>query len=325
MTVWNSAEEITSRFRLAAPSGDLPGVLAELKRRMVEAHPDRNGGEFPTLDHKAEFIDLQSGIEYVEQLSRSQNALVPVTQVTALVEAMTQALARRERMPDLTSETHLKLIQDVRSSLRGAYFGPKITSGVALAISSGLFVFMGSLKDHPILGNLVREPSFGNLLITAWLASGGLFLLLWYRERQSESRADYLLSDEIISHIFPLLCETTVNPRRGRRRGVFTVSELANLIETWWNWGRRTVERELEGPEVKSLRDDEVIRFLSRIIRLLRGRSIDASLSQRIARDQIAKLTERRAVRKLDDPDVAEWYAIDPSLLQRYIAGYEAE
>src|SRR5215213_9117713 len=284
MPEWTSVEEIVQRFRLAVSSSDLPGVLDELKRKLVEAHPDRNGGDFPSPELKARFIDLQSSIEYVEQKSKVQNALVPMSQVSALVEAVTQAIVRREQAPTSPAQSYIQIVEEVRTRLRRAYLGPKISSGVALAVSSAVFAFMGSLKDHPILGNYVASQTFVNLLLFTWIASGFLFVFLWFREGQVEAQAEHLLSDEVLGEIFPLLCRMTI--RRGRahmRPGSFQVRDLAELNRLWWNWGRRAAEKYLDSERMESDDIRQAMHPAFRLARIVRGRSIDVSVAQKVA------------------------------------------
>jgi hypothetical protein len=252
---------------------------------------------------------LQTAVEFVEEQRHAGTALVPVNQVTALMEAMSQALSRRDQSIEVASGSNrLQVRSDIYARLRRSYRGPKITSGSLLAVSSALFVFMGSLEKHPILGVYLQNWLFVRTLLYAWITSGILFLWFWYREGLAETQAEFLLSDEALSEVFPLLCHYAAH--RSEKKGAFRIDQLAYINARWWRSGRSRYSYYRVGalrlPLVSALR---------RLVRLLKGDAVDITVAQKVARDQVAKLADRRAIKKIEDPDVAEWYQIDQILL----------
>jgi len=153
---------------------------------------------------------------------------------------------------------------------------------------------------------------FAPAVLTAWVSSGLLFLVFWYRERRVESQAEYLLSDEALAELFPELCWLA---NHSAKKGAFTPREFAEVILEWWQRTHTLEHRHGSGNRLA--REMRLIAELPKYV--LQGSTrISQAVAMKVARSHIRRLIERHVVRKLEDPDVTEWYEIDSLVRSRY-------
>ncbi|WNH54493.1 hypothetical protein [Stenotrophomonas oahuensis] len=175
--------EIVKKFELDADPTDSNGVLKALRKRLGELHPDRNGGDFASEESQLNYLRIQSAIESLEP----SGTLVPLKEVTALVETFTKAFAPLAGAQEESLRAQRNSL--IKESVRAQHRGIKVTSGTFLAISTGLLAFMGALKENPVLGKILEIQHADMVILSAWLYSGAFFAIAWYRERERPNRA----------------------------------------------------------------------------------------------------------------------------------------
>jgi hypothetical protein len=276
-------DEVVKRLGLDADPTDRASVIRALKARLADLHPDRTGGEFESEESRRAFLEAQAAIASVE--AAEPTALVPLREVTSLVESLAKSVAPLGAVQEEILRT--QRTREIRERVRAHHYSFKITSGTLLAISSGLFAFMGALKDNPVLGRLLGIPGVDLGLLVIWLCSGLLFGMSWLRERRAESYAEFLTTDEGLTHTFERLRQSGLESLPTGGRG-FARQQLIEVILTR---GR---------PDLLPLRS---------------RRPLGRSAVEGIASVQLEKLLARGVVKRYPRKGLGEWFEVDPALL----------
>ena len=273
---------IVEQFQLEADPMDRSSVLNSLKKRMGELHPDRNGGSFASDEARQTFHDIQTTIDSIE----GSSVLVPLNQVTAIVEILAKTVAPLAA----AQEESLKAqrITQIRESVRNQHRGIKITSSTFLAMSSALLAFMGSLKDNPVLGQVLELPNAGLVILSIWLYSGVFFAFTWLNERKAESRAEFLATDDGLEYILRELRHENLTPLAGGQLA-FSRQHVVSIVSPR--------HRYRSSPFL----------FLSA--------GIGHSAAEAIASNQIDKLLARGIISRAPTKGVQEWFQLDPQLI----------
>jgi len=159
------------------------------------------------------------------------------------------------------------------------------------SVTTALLAFMGLLKNHPVLGALNSNVYAKITLAAAWLISGSLFLIFWWREQLTEKRIDYLMSEECLVETFDSLCRTATWTD-DESAGTFTTSDFADCL------------------------NEEATYGLSWFRKLVRGkREIDPTAATDVARTHLTVLEERKAVLRLMEPSASPKFQIHPDIL----------
>lgn len=295
---WNSAEDVARHFHTLAKGSDIEALGREIDRYIRESHPDKTGGDFESKEAKNRFHELQEASQFLENLTARSTALIPVSQVATLLQVLLQQQGRLSSPP--ANYEAQRVESYLRRGLRRRILIPKFTSGVFLTVATALFAFMGTLTNHPMLGEFAANPLARLALISAWLVSGTLFVTYWWREHLVERRVEYLMSEECLIETFDSLC-TSATWASDEDGGTFTAHHFAE----------------------KLARDDTYAQ--SWLQRLFWGRrDLDIGPAIEVAKTHVATLLERGAVKRLLEPDVSPQFEINPDILARYKKKYEA-
>lgn len=185
---WTSSEQIVSELRLS-PNGDSSEeILACVRQEMAAIHPDKSNGTFKSPDDEERWHKLTAAKEYLENESHHALAMIPVSQLTAIIKTVIEASA------EPASTRTSRFLNESASSIRRQTFFPKLTSGIFAAVCGFLVSISGILKDNPILGPILAIKQFQLLLVILMLYSAVLFVLFWIREGQKERRVEWLLT-----------------------------------------------------------------------------------------------------------------------------------
>ena len=190
---WTSLDEMVSDIGLTAAPNDVTAVRRELRKCLAETHPDRNGGDFQSKDDEAQFNRLRMALDYVDKVTEEAKALVPITQLPAIVKAIgDMRIAPVDvRVSQLTTECK----SEARTDIKSRYSLPRIGSGVFAAVCGFLVTFGQTFKDHPLLGQIADSYVTQMFLLVLAVYAGLFFALTWYAERRQEARLEWLLSE----------------------------------------------------------------------------------------------------------------------------------
>src|SRR5262245_11907316 len=121
MQQWHTIADVAKHFGLDAHVTQ-ETLRDELKRRLAQLHPDRNGGEFRSSSEKAEYLQLQSALTFVDDFAQTSTAMVPISQLPAVIEAVTRALTLTQTSPVSTEQIRTTAIQDSRDRISEKFF-----------------------------------------------------------------------------------------------------------------------------------------------------------------------------------------------------------
>lgn len=277
-----SLDEIVKRFGLSVDHVDHESVVQALRLRLVELHPDRNGGDFETADSKRVFLEIKDAIKSIEA-GRSE-ALIPLRDVQKFMESLAKSLGPvggvNERM------LHAQQAREIHNGVKLYHRPFRLTSGVFAGICSGLVFFMGSFKENPLFGPLLQMRGVQLSLAALWFYSGVFFLFAWLGERRAESYADCLNTDEGLSITFKKLMAGGV-------------SRLPNGVMVFSR--RNLVEAILGRPRGLS--------FLP-----IGSGALGRSAAEGIASLQLSKLQARGVIKLHPTKDLVDWFEVDPNI-----------
>jgi len=191
---WLSIREIVEELGLRTAVNDTDGLKSELRKEVSRLHPDKNNGEFSSTAAKERFNQLTQALEFLDRQSEESQALVPISQVTAIVKAVIEAISpsRDDRVSKSTNEYRAAR----RSEVASTYKLSRLSSGVFAAICGAILAFSGSLRDNAIFYPLVRRTENQLFVLSLFLCSGLFFFLTWILERRDEARSEWLLSED---------------------------------------------------------------------------------------------------------------------------------
>jgi hypothetical protein len=156
------------RLGLDADPNDRANVVRALKERVKELHPDRTGGKFESEEAKCAFLEAQTTLATVE--AAETMALMPLREITSLGEGLAKSVVPLGVLQE--EILRMQRTREIRERARAHHYSFKITSGTLLAISSGIFAFMGALKDNPLLGRLPGFPGIDVVLFLSGSTAG---------------------------------------------------------------------------------------------------------------------------------------------------------
>lgn len=268
-------------------ASDTERLRSELKKLVASLHPDRNGGSFLSEDQEAKFLRTKSAMDFLETYSQSSMAMIPVSQLPAVVSAVAQALALQN--PNEVTSLQTSYLIDARERIARHSVLPKIGSGVFAAITGFLVGFPDKFAKHPLLGPLLERRWAQAFLLILLGYSAIVFALAWYKERVLESCAEYLMSESALREVFERLIFEV--------RGSESVTRVSS--RQIFNATMRLAYRRSFGPFSP--------------LKLFLGRSLDLATIEKAAAIQTQRLVDRKILSKVDVPSLDTWYEIRPS------------
>lgn len=290
---WNSVAEIVESLNLKSSVSDIEAIKRELKAKMANIHPDRNGGKFSTKDDEITYKRYGSAHEYIAQIVAESRALISVSHLPDIIRAIhdTQLGATSAQINTLRTEC----LTESHSFAKKRYALPKVGSGVFAGICGFLFTFSGQLISHPVLGPYAKKPQVQMFLLGGALYSGMFWLLAWYREKKEEAHADWLVSEDGRQHIFRKLLDEVGGPISAQHPR-FTIRKIVDLI--------RGGDREFRAPSLLAL-----VTFFPRP-------TIAYTLAEKIAEMHLLELERRGAIHKIKDPSFESVYEFNKNVIQ---------
>ena len=133
---------------------------------MSAVHPDKSGGSFDSDQDKALFMRTKTALDYLELQSQSSLALIPLSQMPAIVNAVSLALAARPVLDSQALES--KYVADAKARISERFVPRKIGSGAFAAITAFLVAFPDKFEKHLILGPILGGEMAQIALLTIW-------------------------------------------------------------------------------------------------------------------------------------------------------------
>ena len=286
MASWLSIIDVVNEFGLKAQGADFEAVRDELKKIMSSIHPDKNGGNFSSEEDKSRFLRAQEALRFLEFSVQASSAMIPVSQLPAVISALSQALAT----PSSSNANALQsnYMPDAKARISRRYTLPKIGSGVFAAATGFLVAFSDKFDKHPLLGPLLNERMSQIFLLTLMMYSGFFFLLSWYKEKQSEANAEYLMSESALGQLFEIIShELTANSEIRRVSSRQILEAVASISGYRRNSGLFTL--------------------------VIFGSRVDLQTIENAAAIQTQRLIERKVLTRVDVASIDAWYDVHHS------------
>jgi hypothetical protein len=283
MTTWFSTSNIAEEFGLTAYAKEPEALRNELRKIVSELHPDKNAGNFKTDADKEKFLRAKEALEFLDAEIQNSGALIPIAQLPAVIKAVSEALAVRPSVD--TNSLHSTMLAETRSHLSRRFAVPKIGSGVFAAISGFLVTFSDKFEKNAILGPFLNDRVGQMFLLTLMAYSGLFFLMMWYREKRAEARAEYLMSESALRDIFEKVASDARTNTPAGRVSSRQIMEAAQDVAGFFHWSRANP-----------------FAFFSP--------GIDLATIEKATTLQTQRLVERRLLKRLELPSVDTWYEV---------------
>lgn len=184
---FQNLQQIRESFGLS--NNDPEGIRRELRLRMKKIHPDTKSAESPQLGtEKEEVLRITAALSFLDD-ARKETAVVPVAEVTALVQALKDLVPdsrEKDRETRLSQQIDAK-IEEAKSTGRL----PKIILTVLAALLTVVWLFPGITANHPVMSKYinVENPVFNIIWLALILYTGAIWLVfkLW-GDRQAGSK-----------------------------------------------------------------------------------------------------------------------------------------
>lgn len=282
MTKWNSLAEISREFGLE-PGTDAGVLRTSIKKLMSSLHPDKNGGIFVSEDDKALFMQAKAALEFIEEHSHTGLAMIPVSELPAIVTAVSQAMNLQSSQNSHILES--AYISDAKMRISKQFTLPKFGSGIFAGITAFLMTFPEKFAKHPILGPYLEKPSAQMILLMLTIYSAFFFVLAWYRERKSEARAEYLLSESSLPELFEILRDKPLIQPNGNRVSSRDITMAVHHLAGY--------------------RQHRLPLFLGGV-----GSYVDLQTLEKVSKIQTQRLVERKVLTPIGGASLDTWYEI---------------
>lgn len=285
---WKSIDEMVSTLKLKAAAHEEEGIRAELRREMAELHPDRNGGHFVSPAEEARYHSLAYGLSFLD--GQRSNALVPISDLPAIVLAMRQALQPTNQEATVAARSEYR--DAALGEAHARYSLPRIGSGVFAAICASLLTFSGSLKDNPVFSGLLESHVARLMLGIAFLYSGVFFVMTWLLEQREAARVEWLATEAGMRRTLARVIQTSCDRDDGSLRFRFS-----------------TFCHALSDPRFHRRPSGALFLAASSLFFLRRG--LSPASAERLAKLHIEELEHRRIIKKQDSRRLDITYEVD--------------
>lgn len=287
---WISLTDVAEEFDLKHSATD-PSLLArDLKAIMTSIHPDKTNGEFESEGHKARFHRAKEAVDFVEARATVGTEMIPISQLPALVQAMSQALVLSRSSS--SKELRTDFVTDARAQISQRLFVPRLSSGAFAGASAFLFAFPEKIEKNPIFLPLMKSDVWQGFVLILLAYSILFFILTWYWEKRAEAHVERLMSESATAGLFTSIVDFA-RPNDGFEK--ISASQIRGILAR--DLGYRTGRSRL---------------WWSGLSGLPAGRGT----IEKAAAVQIQRLVERKALTKLDLASIDTWYRIDPTARQ---------
>lgn len=305
MDEWKTIDDIIAEFELNASKFDLKALKKELKSKRNKIHPDKTHGTFKSEEHKAKYFRLSHAIDFLDQLSSKELAMVPVYQITSIIEAVGKVLQPSTQINQ--AESNIRSMFSSRISTRIKI--PRISSVAIGALSAVLLVFWDYIRSDTAAYFLAGSESLRITWLVLLLTMCMVYIWTWLYEQRSQGYMEYLLSEASLT--------TTLYRLIGS--GLYETSE--NGIE----FTKTALIGILRNRDFYYHRMFRIRYFVSKIARAISPTFLPIKTASDCADLILAKLQERKVVRRINRVEIQEWYQISKDMIEKIQTAYYHE
>lgn len=202
---FSSCADIVSALCLEVDPNDMVLLRRTIRDEMAAIHPDKTGGDFPTVETKDRYLSLGSARDWLDSQGAHDSSIIRVSDMPAIVESIVRAqtVPVSTQLNQLRTECH----EEQKRSASSRFSTQRIASGTIAAVCTLLFSFGGSLKDHPLLASIGDSTLFQIVVLIILFYALLFFALTWMRERREEGYASWLMSETGRTDSFREFCD----------------------------------------------------------------------------------------------------------------------
>jgi len=178
---FSSIEMIQEEFNLEDESYD--SIRSVLKHIKSTLHPDKTGGKFSNENDELQFHKIDNAIKFIDSNKHESKDLVTISAVTGLTKAVTALVSSQSEVTNKNTE----LSNEINRSIVGYSSKlkmPRIALTAVTVALSAIWVFPNTVKEHPVLSNVIDFTSFSTNII--WGYAVIFCLIFWVRTWRSE-------------------------------------------------------------------------------------------------------------------------------------------
>jgi hypothetical protein len=295
MATYTQISDIKKDFGL--DTDDIAELKRELKELIKDIHPDKNNGQFKNKLDELNYQKILSALDYLNQ----DFAIVPRSELTALTTII------KDNFPAKREETQIKNLEDKIDKVIKVYkdsnLTPKISSTVLATILTFIWLFPGTVKDHPILSHYLTPTNI--IFTTFWFYSLLLTAAYWLFAKRNEERlkeaTKKLNLESVQNKLFRSFSEMKVYRAEKENKNYFTFSK-DELIEHLTDLNTFTLEYEPE----RRRRANNPLNVFS--IVLGRNRNIDLELAQTLTDIVIERAKRKNLIQLEQDHNLADTF-----------------
>lgn len=268
---WDSLTALREEFGISPDVVDRDQLRAELRRQLAALHPDKTGGSFSTAEQESRFHRLSEALTYLDGDLPVPVVLHAMTAKLAVIEnhlAALQSLGGRGDRSVMGSDAS----EGVQKQVAEAYRMPRIGSAAFAAICGAIIAFSKMLDGNPVFGAIGASRAAVIALLSAFIASGAIFVLTWMKERRSAELVQWLLTDDGLASV----ARNCLYPRDGSKEPRLSITKREMVDHIAWIdhvWHKSAVVLRLKQ-----------LLFAAPVSRNVAGRVADMQLSELLAR-----------------------------------------
>ena len=120
---WNNLAHMAQDLGLNSAPENIQELKSEIKKHIVEMHPDHSGGNFKSEKDKAQYHRFSDALDYCEN---HEKMLIPLEATTALIQTVAESMALANREP--IEKRITKASKELQNKFNEKYKIPKISA-----------------------------------------------------------------------------------------------------------------------------------------------------------------------------------------------------
>lgn len=274
---------MTQDLGLNSAPENIQELISEIKKHIVEMHPDHSGGNFKSEKDKAQYHRFSDALDYCEN---HEKMLIPLEATTALIQTVAESMALANREP--IEKRITKASKELQNKFNEKYKIPKISLGAISAAMGYVFFFPQTITDHPYLSTLINNYNF----FIYWLFSVYFLALLWIIALISEKRGKNQIKSLLSLDTNRLILDQL---RKYNDPPLFSRTQLRDQLISFVR-------------EPKTFTPSYLLVHPSYL--LVHNRMLDIEIYDEATDLAIERYSQRNWIRRIQQSDIDDWYEI---------------
>lgn len=197
---FTTIEEIQKEFSIL---DDNPEVIEkELQKLLAENHPDKTGGKFLDDNQEERYFLISKAIDSLKNLKNENTQVVPISVFNSLVD-----IIKENKNVVSKNDNNLLIQHSIDNAIKrvpSQNLFPKISLSTITGIISFIWFFPNTIKEHPILSDLIKTNNKYFTLIWAIILLFTIYfwLITLFSENKQKSFIESLNTELTQEDIF---------------------------------------------------------------------------------------------------------------------------